>query len=279
MAKPGPIPSKSPIKTEYTLTYSSANQGFPSFYSYYPEQIQGMNQDLYTFKNGNLFIHNSNTEDRCTFYGEFTPAKLWGVFNIAPEQTKVFKTIELDSNSEWGLRAATDIESGDIDSEYFELKEGNYFSFIRGEDNVPVSEPELALRSSQGIGSCIDVDIVDPSAIVITYKYNVISSMLSIGDLLYFLNGGVYTFCGVVTAISLKVISGGVKISKIIVDSTGPLGGSDSITVGDYTFSIKNGVAESHGLRGYYMDFIIENYNTERSEIFSIISDMFKSYP
>jgi hypothetical protein len=44
----------------YTLTYSESSKGWPSFYSYHPEWIQGMNQYLYTFKGGNLYRHNVN---------------------------------------------------------------------------------------------------------------------------------------------------------------------------------------------------------------------------
>jgi hypothetical protein len=33
----------------YTLTYDDGVKGFPSFYTYYPDWIQGMNNYLYTF--------------------------------------------------------------------------------------------------------------------------------------------------------------------------------------------------------------------------------------
>ena len=57
------------MPTSYTLTFSEGIKGWPSFYSYQPEYIKGMNQFLYTFKNGNLYVHNSNSVDRNNFYG------------------------------------------------------------------------------------------------------------------------------------------------------------------------------------------------------------------
>ena len=45
----------------YTLTYSETVKGWPSFYSYFPEMIKGMNQYLYTFKGGNLYRHNTGS--------------------------------------------------------------------------------------------------------------------------------------------------------------------------------------------------------------------------
>ncbi|MBV1929485.1 MAG: hypothetical protein KUG81_08250 [Gammaproteobacteria bacterium] len=276
MATPTIVRSTAPTETEYTLTYSGAVNGFPSFYSFYPEQIQGMNQSLYTFKEGNMFIHNSDNVDRCTFYGDFTEMNIRSVFNDAPTDAKVFKTIELNSTHTFGYDSFTDLESGNIDSTYFEQKEGDFFAFIRGIDSNPVLELELPLRSSQGIGSSTLVDTTDPANIIITYPSKTIDSIISIGDLLYFLNGGIYTLCGTITSISKKIISGATITSGLTVDSTI---GSDAILTGDYTFYIKNAIAESHGLRGYYLEFLIESYETVQSEIFEISSDVFKSYP
>jgi hypothetical protein len=201
------------------------------------------------------------------------------VINNSPTESKVFKTISLDSSHEWGLDSFTDLESGNIDSTYFENKEGNYFAFIRGIDSVPVTDTELPLRSSQGIGSTTTVDISDPTNIIITYPSKTIDNVISIGDLIYYLNGGVYTLCGVVTTVSKKIVSGATITSGITVDSTTGVGGSTGISPGDYTFYIKNAIAESHGLRGYYLEFLIENYETEQSEIFEIGSEVFKSFP
>jgi hypothetical protein len=274
------LPAESvPSRQAYTITYSNSVEGFPSFYSYIPEQIQGMNQYLYTFKNANLYVHNSNNVDRCTFYEVFTPMSVWSVINDAPTDTKVFKTIVLNSNDTWGFAGRTDMELGNIDSEYFKLKEGDYFAFIRGINNVPVLESELPLRSSQGIGSVSTVDIADPANVVLTYPAKTLNSIISVGDLLYFLSGGVYNLCGVITLITKKVLTVGVETSEIIVDTTTGVGGSTAILPTDYTFFIKNAIAESHGLRGYYMDFIIENDNTDKVEIFVVEADIFISYP
>lgn len=276
MATPTIVRSTAPTAIDYTLTYSGAVNGFPSFYSFYPEQIQGMNQSLYTFKEGNMFIHNSDNVDRCTFYGDFTEMNVRSVFNDAPTDVKVFKTIELNSTHTFGYDSFTDLESGNIDSTYFEQKEGDFFAFIRGIDSNPVLESELPLRSSQGIGTNTLVDATDPTNIIITYPSKTIDNVISVGDLLYYLNGGIYTLCGLVTSISKKIISGATITSGLTVDSTI---GSAAISTGDYTFYIKNAIAESHGLRGYYLEFLIESYETVQSEIFEISSDVFKSFP
>ena len=53
---------------EYTLTYSEGVKGWPSFYSFIPEWIQGSNNYLYTFNGGNIWRHNVN-DSRANFYG------------------------------------------------------------------------------------------------------------------------------------------------------------------------------------------------------------------
>ena len=43
--------------------------------------------------------------------------------------------------------------------------------------------------------------------------------------------------------------------------------------------SIKNPVAESHGARGYFMQFKLENDSTDPVELFSVGSSVMKSNP
>jgi hypothetical protein len=90
----------------------------------------GMNQYLYTFKNGDLYRHNTNPV-RNNYYGNQYNSTITSVLNDQPLQNKVFKTIELESDSSWGATFLTDLQAGSINASYFSLKEGSYFSFIR----------------------------------------------------------------------------------------------------------------------------------------------------
>ena len=282
MAIPVIPPSTNPSLQAYTLTYSVGVQGFPSFYSYIPEQIQGMNQYLYTFNNGNLYRHNSDTEDRCTFYETFTPCKVQSILNKEPTVVKVFKTINLESDDRWSFAGATGLESGQIHGtsvnpyapgeNHFELKEGAYFSFIRGIDSVPVLDAELSLRSAQGIGEIASVNIAVPAAVVITYAANVLDSIISTGDIFYFIQGGVTVLGGVVIAVDFTN-------NTLTIDTTTGIGGSTAMVATNYSLYIKNAIAESHGLRGYYMEFVLENTSLSKVELFVLGSDVMKSFP
>ena len=103
---------------------------------------------------------------------------------------------------------------------------------------------------------------------------NTINSSLQAGDIAYvssILTGGITTdpiFVGQVTF----------KTSRsITVDTTVP--GGSTPTVGQFIMFIKNAVAESHGARGYYLEFKLENDSTDPVELFSVGSSVMKSFP
>ena len=79
----------------YTLTYSPDVQGWPSFYSYAPDLMIGMNNYFYSFNGGDLYRHNTN-ELRNQFYGVAYPTKITSVFNESPTENSLWKTIELE---------------------------------------------------------------------------------------------------------------------------------------------------------------------------------------
>jgi hypothetical protein len=258
---------------KYTLTYNKNVEGWTSFFSYHPEMILGMNGAFYSFKGGELYKHNTNV-NRNTFYYDwwdelgfpddaFEPSKVPSVFNKEPLTIKNFKTIATYGNSPWSCTVVTDLSTGEIDSTYFVEKEGNWFAYIRslsGDDN-------LRLRSAQGVGSVDTVDDPGTDTAVLNFTFN-IGTIVSIGDLAYRNDAGVIEFIGPIT---------GFTMTSITIDNDVP--GANVVNDGDYILYIKNSVAESYGARGYYMQYELENGSTDRVELFSVKSNVFKSYP
>lgn len=245
---------------EKTLSYSEYVQGWTSFFSYIPEMMIGMNSYFYTFKNGNLYRHNTN-ELRNNFYETQYTSKVTGVFNFETNIVKNFNTITLNSDDSWDVDMFTDLSTGSIDRSYFEFKEGDFFAYIRSNPNTQ----DLNLRSTQGIGKPISVNATVPTAVVVSFNFN-LGSIISIGANAYRNNAGVPQKLGVITAKTNTTIT---------INTTG--GNIPLIT--DFIFYFQNSVAESYGLRGYYMQFELENPNTSRVELFSVASSTFKSFP
>jgi hypothetical protein len=257
--------------SNYTLSYSEAAPGWVSFYSYYPDWMIGMNNYFYTFNGGNLFRHNVN-ETRNNFYGTQSTSTLQSVFNVSPLENKLFKTIALKGDSPWAVTLETDIQvSGFINVNWFEKKEGTFFAFVRN-DTVG----QLNLRSVNGIGRSSQV----VGGNVIKFPLTIsIGSIISIGDLFYFLLPPNFTgsplLGGQVTAITVDLPNG---VNQITINTA--IAGTTPIAVQDaYFLYIKNSIAESHGVLGHYCVFDLENTETEKIELFTIESDVMKSFP
>ena len=255
----------------YTLTYSEATPGWVSFYSYYPDWMIGMNNYFYTFSGGDLYRHNVN-ETRNNFYGTQSTSTLESVFNVSPLENKLFKTIALKGDSPWAVTLETDIQvSGFISVNWFEKKEGTFFAFVRN-DTVG----QLNLRSVNGIGRSSQV----VGGNVIKFPLTIsIGSIISIGDLFYFLLPPNFTGApllgGQVTAITVDLPNG---VNQITINTA--ISGTTPIAVQDaYFLYIKNSIAESHGVLGHYCVFNLENAETEKIELFTIESDVMKSFP
>ena len=143
---------------EYTLSFtdkSEANSGWSSFYSYIPDYMVNMNNEFYTFKDGQLYIHNKPEGVRNNFYGQQYNTEIEFLSNEGPSEVKIFKTIEIEGDSkEWDVTVATDIESGHVNKADFENKEGFKYSYIR---RNAIDEVKTELLSVQGIGNLLSI--------------------------------------------------------------------------------------------------------------------------
>jgi hypothetical protein len=250
----------------YTLTYSPDVTGWTSFYSFKPEFMVGMNQFFYSFKGGNLYRHNEGP--RNTFYGVVTPSYITAVFNDGPVEKKGFKTITTESTESWAFSGFTDLESGSIDSLFFELKEGSYHAYIRSNGSIPATLPQFLIRTAQGIGSPIAVLTVSLGTVVLTYDVS-INESLSIGDIIY--SGSTASVGGVVTSVDRVE-------NKVVIDTT-QVPTPVVPEFGDFTMFVKNASAESNGLRGDYMIFTLTNGSVSPVELFAVKTEVFKSFP
>ena len=276
----------------YTLTYSDVVQGFPSFYSYNPDWMIGMNNNFYTFKGGNLYKHNADV-NRNTFYESwwtaigtpleaFKPTKLQSVFNTSPLENKLFKTINIEGDDSWGVTLQTDIQnSGFIESTWFEKKEASFYGFVRNSGTLPAELDEYALRSLNGVGPSTTVT----GGTIVDFSLEInISNIMSIGDALYFLlpvpgvpgtYGTTPQYAGEIVSINSDLLNG---INNIVILPSPPT--TVPITVPDAFFLfIKNAVAESHGVLGHYCVFDMTNTNASEINLFAVESEIMKSFP
>jgi hypothetical protein len=265
-----------------TLSFSETSKGFPSFYSYEPEWMIGMNNYFYSFSGGNLWRHNDSSVARCNFYGSQYSWTITSVFNTSPLESKIFKTLVLESDAPFSAVCNTDIGAGQdivINSAWFVQKEGSYFAYIRYDDaTAPVSITSYPLRYANGIGKT-DIAITGPvNASVVEFPVGVeVNSILSIGDSFYYsLVASAYAtliLLGTVTAINRAA-------RQVTVDATAGVVPVLVPAVTDAFFVyIKNRVAESYGALGHYMQFELTSSVTTAAELFAVKSEVMKSNP
>jgi len=268
-----------------TLAYSDASQGWTSFFSYIPEKMIGMNSYFYSFKNGNLWRHNTN-DTRNNFYNEQFNSTVTGVFNLDPNVVKNFNTFVTNDDNPWNCTFYTDISKGTALASQFVEKEGGYFAYIRGASNS--NDPRL--RSNHGIGVPVSVVSTNPSAVVVTFSGDIGSIISTRSPLVDGGTGGseIYAgtivsnavtstrFIGIVTARTAKSITIDTTVF-IVVNGINVYGSLPLVT--DMVLYSKNLEAESYGLRGYYMQFELENDSTDRIQLYNVQSSIFKSNP
>jgi hypothetical protein len=253
---------------EQTVTYSTSEDSWTSFWSYIPDWMIGMNNNFYSWRNGSLYKHNTNNI-RNQFYLEDVPnqdgsgstppnypSTMTTIFNDNPFSPKVFKTVSMYSTDTWDVDVETDLNTGYIDKDWFKPKEGHWFAYIRRNDN----EIDLKATSTQGIGA-----LTSYAALTLTFNFN-IGSNLSQGDNVYRIsNTGTLVLIGTVashTPLSITLVSAAVTPAP-----------------GDMIVYVKNSTAESYGPRGYYMQTTLTNKNPDYVGLFHINTNSFLSFP
>ena len=98
-----------------------------------------------------------------------------------------------------------------------------------------------------------------------------VGSIISIGDTAF--KGNPPLSSGEITAINNQTVPFSITIDTTINNPPAPP------VAGDFIAVLKNSVAESHGARGYYMEFTLSNSDTSEVELFSVGSNVMKSYP
>lgn len=255
---------------EYTLTYDEKVRGWTSFHSYIPEYMTALNNDYFSFKNGQLYQHNKTTGNRNTFYGTSHNTEVEVSSNAAPSEVKIFKTIEIEGNSSgWDVTIITDLDAGHIDKSSFAktefntadssnipntYNEGSFSTHIRRNST---DEVNTELLSVQGIGNLISLSGT-------TYSFGVVPTSVSIGDVLYQAVGGSYN-----------------RVGQIVYkDGTNITLGTASVipNVQDFMFAAKSPIAESYGLKGYYASIKLVSSETSAVELYAVNSEVSKSF-
>ena len=130
-----------------TVSFDEKVKGFPSFKSFVPEGALSLNNKYYSFKTGELFVHENDI--RNNFYGVQYESSVTLLINEMPETIKGFKTLnyggslsrvytnDYDNATSTNTKGwycdhiHTDTQQGFIKE--FKKKEGRFYNHIKGE--------------------------------------------------------------------------------------------------------------------------------------------------
>lgn len=262
----------------YTLTYSEKSNGWPSFYSFVPEFMMGMNNDFYTFDGGNLWLHNSGNVYN-NFYGVQYNSTIKSVINQEALESKLFRTFVIEGDDPWTGSFDSDLQQfGDIDQDWYEKRENSWYGYIRNTGATPALDGEYALRSAKGIGLAQSTSSGTQISAIISFSTSphiIIPSSLAIGDIIYYSVPPYVTpiLYGTVTDITVDIPGG---LNYITVDATA---GTWPIPIQNpLVFYLKNATAESNGVLGHYLEFELTSDETVKTEMIGVKAETVKSY-
>ena len=303
---------------QYTLTYSEGTKGWPSFYSFIPEWICGSNNYLYTFSQGQMWRHNTNI-NRSNFYGVQYSSSVTTILNTSPLEQKVFKSLELVGTPSvgWGTAISSNLQSG-YTTDFSEMttssegvgpsatfKEGHAFStilsppvvgnilfgalvFVIGNGSITLGEQYLAQRSINAVAQYATADTENTVGATwrVNFALGIELGSIVVGDramAMYTDGSDNGFFCGIVTyrGDNIDVASPFLGQPCIEVDTTGGFNPTQGAPASPerYLIYIKNQNYESYGMLGDYAQVTLSLTTPGAVELFSVNSDVMKSFP
>lgn len=247
-------------KEKNTITFDEKVKGWTSFHSFFPDFMVGMNNSFYSFKDGELYVHDSNNVTRNNFYGVQTPSKISLMVNDSPQEVKELQAISLEGNTSWEALIKAFVSNVDdtiistIKEAEFVKKEGIWYAYARRNEGTSIFDS----KSTYGIG--VITGIVG-NVLTVTGG----SSSLTSGD-------------SVIKGSNLAIIGSVVSNTTTDATSTITMSSVAGLIVGDFIVGKKDSRTEGGNLRGYTMRIDLNITKDTKVELFAVNSEVIKSF-
>lgn len=262
-------------------TLSLSKSGWTGFFSFIPESMVYLDNRMYSFKNGQIYVHEDGAVN--TFYGTKYKSSIRTVLNENPVERKVFKTLAMNGDVPWDVSLSTDIQdAGFIDKTMFEQKDGVWYSHIRVPNGLPSNISEdlktMSARDSIGIGKSLTI-FTTSETIAVGFPAGVrVSTQVSCGDYIFGLNyepSPTMHYLGVLSEINFDDEQ---NESSIIINRAGST--IDPWGYEIFMFAVKNRAAESTGIIGQFCLIDMERVpDSTTEELFIIEAEVMRSNP
>ncbi len=124
--------------TAETLAFNEKTNQWSTFYSYSPEGLCSNGIDVVSFKNGGLWMHNTNATQN-NFYGTQYYSEVWCILNQEPSNVKVFQALSEESLDVWEAYeiSNTNGQLSNLIAQDFQMKEGMQYAPLWFDQNTP----------------------------------------------------------------------------------------------------------------------------------------------
>ena len=241
------------------VSFKEKSDGWNTRLSYDPEAGISLNNEYYTFKNGELYEHSNAT--RSNFYGVQKDTTVTPLFNDAPTSVKNFKTLSYEGDEGWIASIATNKQSGTVST--WKEREGIYFNYIMG-DATTLANIDLKEFSVQGIGNVL-AHSAGSTTITINGEINV---SLQPGDVIYSNDPG-NTLRVIGTVLVVDRVNNSIRLTSTIP-------GVPPVAT-DFMLFAKNSQVNTSGLLGYYGEAVFSTSSSSKKELFAVNSEIFIS--
>jgi hypothetical protein len=242
----------------FTIAYDTDNKVWNTRYSYFPERIASLDDTLYTFKNGTMYIH-SDAADRSTYYGSAYGSVVEVVSNSNPSMVKSYESISLEGTDAWAATLTNTDQSASILSTDFDERERNWYAYIPRDSSANTGTATItALSGSSEVFVLGNVATSGVSGSTITFT-------TPVGDVAFPIGGALYKVSGS-TLVSLSLTVASISGDKQITAS----GSVTGVSNGDTIVVLANAGIEGDQMRDYYIKVRLTNSDTEEIELYAV---------
>ena len=265
----GGITSDAVVSNEFTIAYGTSDKAWTTRYSFIPESIVSLNNDLYTFKSGKIYKH-SESADRNTYYGGSLAASIVeAVANGSPSAIKSFESLSIEGNAAWAAVVSTTnqtatlagtvfVDSDTTPNNVWREKEGFYYAAIHGDTSSHGSTISSVTSTSEifPLGA-VASDVTGAASVTFDNAISSIAFPLGSTATVYKLNGSQ------LDSLSVYPVS-------IDSDNSITLSGNVTVSSGDTLIVVGDSSIEGDQIRDYFAKIKLTKSSADPIELYAV---------
>jgi hypothetical protein len=250
--------SSTPTAIGFTAAYDTTDRVWNTRYSYSPERIATLDDTLYTFKAGTMYVHD-DTSNRSTYYGVAGGTVVEVISNNNPSMVKSYESLSLEGTDAWATVITNTDQSTSILTTDYSEREREFFAYVPRDTSANVGTTTItSLSGSSEVFVLGNVATSGVSGSTITFT-------TPVGDVPFPFGGTLYKVSGA-TLVTLGVTVTAISGNKQITASGAIAGVSDGNTI----VVLANAGVEGDQLRDYYARINLTNTDTSEIELYAV---------